>query len=49
MSTQATPTLSLKGIGASPGIAVGQAFVLDRRRVRTPEAAARRARRSSRS
>ncbi|XXF77265.1 phosphoenolpyruvate--protein phosphotransferase [Myxococcaceae bacterium GXIMD 01537] len=37
MSTQATPTLSLKGIGASPGVAVGHAFILDRRRVRTPK------------
>ncbi len=37
MSTQATPTLSLKGIGASPGVAVGHAFVIDRKRVRTPK------------
>lgn len=37
MSTQATPTLSYKGIGASPGIAMGSAFVLDRKRVRTPK------------
>src|SRR4051812_25738997 len=37
MSTQATPTLSLKGIGASPGVAVGHALVLDRKRVRTPK------------
>ncbi len=37
MSTQATPTLSLKGIGASPGVAVGHAFILDRKRVRTPK------------
>src|SRR3954452_21234096 len=37
MSTQATPTLSLKGIGASPGVAVGRAFLLDRRRARTPK------------
>lgn len=37
MSTQATPTLSLKGIGASPGIAVGHAFLLDRKRMRTPK------------
>ena len=37
MSTQATPTLSLKGIGASPGVAVGHAFVLDRKRLRTPK------------
>ena len=37
MSSQATPTLSLKGIGASPGVAVGHAYILDRRRVRTPK------------
>lgn len=37
MSTQATPTLSFKGIGASPGVAVGHAFLLDRRKVRTPK------------
>lgn len=37
MSTQASPTVSLKGIGASPGIAVGHAFVLDRKKVRTPK------------
>lgn len=37
MSTQATPTLNLKGIGASPGVAVGHAFILDRKRVRTPK------------
>ncbi len=37
MSTQATPTLSLKGIGASPGVAVGHAYILDRKRVRTPK------------
>jgi phosphotransferase system enzyme I (PtsI) len=37
VSTQATPTLSLKGIGASPGIAVGHAFLLDRKRLRTPK------------
>lgn len=37
MSTQATPTLSLKGIGASPGVAVGRAFLLDRKRLRTPK------------
>jgi phosphotransferase system enzyme I (PtsI) len=37
VSTQATPTLSLKGIGASPGVAVGHAFVLDRKRLRTPK------------
>src|SRR4051794_13066729 len=37
MSSQATPTLSLKGIGASPGVAVGHALVLDRKRVRTPK------------
>jgi phosphotransferase system enzyme I (PtsI) len=27
----------LKGIGASPGVAVGHAFILDRKRVRTPK------------
>src|SRR4051812_30998050 len=37
MSTQATPTLTFQGIGASPGIGVGTAFVIDRRRVRTPK------------
>jgi phosphotransferase system enzyme I (PtsI) len=37
MSTQATPTLALKGLGASPGIALGRAFVVDRKRVRTPK------------
>jgi phosphoenolpyruvate-protein phosphotransferase (PTS system enzyme I) len=37
MSVQATPTLSLKGIGASPGVAVGRAFLLDRKRLRTPK------------
>ncbi|WNG30561.1 phosphoenolpyruvate--protein phosphotransferase [Cystobacter fuscus] len=37
MSSQASPTLSLKGIGASPGVAVGHAYILDRKRVRTPK------------
>ncbi|HJY87080.1 MAG TPA: phosphoenolpyruvate-utilizing N-terminal domain-containing protein, partial [Candidatus Acidoferrales bacterium] len=37
MSAQPTPTLSLKGIGASPGVAVGQAYLVDRRKVRTPK------------
>ena len=37
MSSQATPTLNLKGIGASPGVAVGHAYILDRKRVRTPK------------
>jgi phosphotransferase system enzyme I (PtsI) len=37
MSTQATPTLSFKGIGASPGVAVGPVFLLDRKKVRTPK------------
>ncbi len=37
MSSQATPTLSLKGIGASPGVAVGLAYLVDRRRVRAPK------------
>ncbi len=36
MSTQAI-SLKLQAIGASPGMAVGRAFVLDRRRVRTPK------------
>ena len=30
-------TVSLQGIGASPGVAVGHAFVLDTRRIRTPK------------
>ena len=30
-------TVSLQGIGASPGVAVGHAFVLDARRIRTPK------------
>src|SRR5229473_2960514 len=37
MSSQATPTLSIRGIGASPGVAVGRAFLLDRKKVRTPK------------
>ena len=37
VSTQASPSLSLKGIGASPGVAVGRAFLVDRKRVRTPK------------
>ena len=37
MSTQATPTLSFRAIGASPGVAVGHAFIIDRKRVRTPK------------
>jgi phosphotransferase system enzyme I (PtsI) len=37
LSTQANPTLRLTGIGASPGVALGHAFVLDRKRVRTPK------------
>ena len=36
MSTQAI-SLKLQAIGASPGMAVGRAYVLDRRRVRTPK------------
>ncbi len=40
MSTQAI-SLKLQAIGASPGMAVGRAFVLDRRRVRTPKLQAR--------
>ena len=30
-------TVSFQGIGASPGVAVGQAYVLDNRKVRTPK------------
>ena len=30
-------TLSLKGIGGSPGVAVGKAFLLNQRKVRTPK------------
>src|SRR5688572_20425675 len=37
MSPSSTPTLTFKGIGASPGIAVGHAFVIDRKRIRTPK------------
>jgi len=37
VSTVATPTLQFHGIGASPGVSVGKAFVIDRRRVRTPK------------
>lgn len=37
MSSPGTPTLNLKGIGASPGVGVGHAFILDRKRVRTPK------------
>jgi phosphoenolpyruvate-protein phosphotransferase (PTS system enzyme I) len=37
MSTQATSSVSFQGIGASPGVAVGPAFVIDRRKVRTPK------------
>jgi phosphotransferase system enzyme I (PtsI) len=29
--------LSIKGIGASPGVALGQAFLIDRRKLRTPK------------
>ena len=47
MSTQAI-SLKLQAIGASPGMAVGRAFVLDRRRVRTPKLQARPPRRSER-
>jgi phosphotransferase system enzyme I (PtsI) len=36
--TAPPPTLTFKGIGASPGVAVGHAFVLDRKRIRTPKA-----------
>jgi phosphoenolpyruvate-protein phosphotransferase (PTS system enzyme I) len=32
-----TATSSIQGIGASPGVSVGRAFVLDTRRVRTPK------------
>ncbi len=37
MSTTGALTLSFHGIGASPGVALGHAFVIDRRRVRTPK------------
>ncbi len=38
MTSQPAPTtLSFKGIGASPGVSVGHAFVLDRKRIRTPK------------
>jgi len=36
--TAPPPTLTFKGIGASPGVAVGHAFVIDRKRIRTPKA-----------
>jgi phosphoenolpyruvate-protein phosphotransferase (PTS system enzyme I) len=36
MSTAAN-SFTLKGIGVSPGVAVGRAFILDRKRVRTPK------------
>ncbi len=32
-----TATVSFQGIGASPGVAVGHAFVIDSRKVRTPK------------
>ena len=32
-------TLVKKGVSASPGLAVGRAFVIDRRRVKTPSTA----------
>lgn len=37
MTAYASPMLSFQGIGASAGVAIGPAFVLDRRRVRTPK------------
>ncbi|HXX29709.1 MAG TPA: phosphoenolpyruvate--protein phosphotransferase [Myxococcaceae bacterium] len=37
MSEQATPSCTIEGIGASPGLSMGRAFVLDRRRLRTPK------------
>ena len=37
MSEQATPSCTIHGIGASPGLSLGRAFVLDRRRLRTPK------------
>ncbi len=37
MTAQPATTLTFKGIGASPGVAVGQAFILDRKRIRTPK------------
>src|SRR5512140_1347493 len=36
-SVPAANTQSFKVIGASPGVAVGHAFVLDRKRIRTPK------------
>lgn len=36
MNAKVSQRLSFKGIGASPGIVVGKAFVLDKKRVRTP-------------
>lgn len=36
--SSSTSTLSFKGIGASPGVAVGHAYVIDRKRIRTPKA-----------
>jgi len=35
--TAAAATTSIKGIGASPGVALGRAFLVDRRKVRTPK------------
>jgi phosphotransferase system enzyme I (PtsI) len=31
------PTLSIKGLGASPGVALGRAFLIDRKKLRTPK------------
>ncbi len=36
MSPGVPPSLNFTGIGASPGVAVGRAFVLDRKRLQTP-------------
>src|SRR3954470_13394665 len=34
---QGAATTLLRGVGASPGLAVGPAFIVDRRRVKTPK------------
>src|SRR5205807_1967143 len=38
VSSGTPSTLTFKGIGASPGVAMGHAFIIDRKRVRTPKA-----------
>jgi phosphotransferase system enzyme I (PtsI) len=37
MTSSSPAKLTFQGIGASPGVAVGHAFVVDRKRVRTPK------------